>query len=119
MKKYEIEVNGELYHVSVRELTSDDSIPATENQNSSKTAPTPSTTSSNSTGAKEIHAPMSGTILKINVQTGQKVTQGETLVILEAMKMENEIVAPENGVVKDIHIQVNDRVESDQLLLTL
>ena len=62
---------------------------------------------------------MAGTILNINVSVGQNVSQGDTLVVLEAMKMENEIVAPTDGVVGEIFVNSNDRVESDQILLTI
>ena len=64
-------------------------------------------------------APLAGTILRILVKEGQKVKKGENLIILEAMKMENEIVADEDGVVRRILVKENDSVESDQALLIL
>jgi biotin carboxyl carrier protein len=62
---------------------------------------------------------MAGTILSVQVNPGDAVTQGDTLVVLEAMKMENEVVAPADGVVGEIFVGANERVESDQLLLTI
>ena len=64
-------------------------------------------------------APMAGTILRILVKEGQRVKKGENLIVLEAMKMENEIVADEDGVISSILVKANDSVESDQPLLIL
>ena len=64
-------------------------------------------------------APMAGTVLRILVKEGQRVKKGENLIVLEAMKMENEIVADEDGVVRRILVKENDSVESDQALLIL
>ena len=64
-------------------------------------------------------APLAGTILRILVKEGQKVKKGENLIILEAMKMENEIVADEDGIIRRIWVKENDSVESDQPLLIL
>lgn len=123
MKKYEIEINNEVYRVSVKELAADadmssgQSAPNTQAQTHTSTEPSaqPAATGDGS----EIKAPMAGTILSVNVSPGQNVTQGDTLIVLEAMKMENEIVAPADGVVGEIFVNSNDRVESDQVLLTI
>lgn len=119
MKKYEIEINNKVYRVSVRELPADADM-SSDGKNSIEnvqldTAPTPS----KSTEGMKVAAPMAGTILSISVSPGQEVAEGDTLVILEAMKMENEIVAPEAGVVGEIFVTVNERVESDHILLTI
>lgn len=121
MKKYEVEINGEVYHVAVRELSADAEMKPTETATSQDPAPRPNPTPQNNSAdsGEGVRAPMPGTILKVLVSTGQTVTQGETLMVLEAMKMENEIVAPADGVVGDVLVQANDRVQSDQLLLTL
>lgn len=123
MKKYEIEINNEVYRVTVKELDADadmstgksetarDSMPAQENAPSQGTPAT--------SGGTEVTAPMPGTILKVNVTAGQTVSAGDTLVVLEAMKMENEVVAPADGVVGEILVNANDRVQSGQLLLTI
>lgn len=118
MKKYEIEINNEVYRVSVRELPADADMSSGPNESSAQpeaSAPQPTATGSGT----EIKAPMAGTILKLLVSPGQSVAQGDTLVVLEAMKMENEIVAPADGVVGEIFINTSDRVESDQVLLTI
>lgn len=119
MKKYEVEINGEVYQVAVRELADDaEMTPSTpEKMVEPEPAPTPKTEPI--AKGDGVRAPMPGTILKVVVTPGQTVKQGDTLVILEAMKMENEIVAPSDGVVNEILVQTNDRVQSNQLLLTL
>ncbi len=65
-----------------------------------------------------IEAPMPGLILDIAVQEGQEVQENDTLLILEAMKMENSITSPRNGVVKTISIKKGDAVDKKQVLLT-
>lgn len=126
MKKYEIEINNEVYRVSVKELPADadmsSGVNKPEENVQSNTAPTPTATaptSSTSSEGVKVSAPMSGTILSVSVSPGQEVAEGDTLVILEAMKMENEIVAPQAGVVGEIFVTANERVESDHVLLTI
>ena len=68
---------------------------------------------------KTMLAPMAGTILRILVKEGQTVKKGENLIVLEAMKMENEIVADKDGIIRSILVKANDSVESDQPLLIL
>lgn len=123
MKKYEIEINNEVYRVTVKELPADADMSSSQNSptTQAETNPTsePATPPAQTGEGTEIKAPMSGTILSVKVAPGQKVTQGDTLVVLEAMKMENEIVAPADGVVGEVFVNSNDRVESDQVLLTI
>ena len=119
MKKYEIEINNEVYRVSVKELDADadmqsDSSPETTTHQEHST-PQPV---SHGDGL-EIKAQLAGSIYKIVVAPGDTVSKGDTVIVLEAMKMENEIAAPEDGVVGEIFVNLNERVESDQLLFTL
>lgn len=116
MKKYEIEVDGQLYHVKVRELPDD----ASMNMEKSTTQPFvnhPVSTDTEGKPENQIIAPMSGTILKILVNPNQIVQAGTPLLILEAMKMENEIVAPKDGTVKKILVKPNESVDSEQVLI--
>jgi biotin carboxyl carrier protein len=64
-----------------------------------------------------IKAPMPGIILELKVEKGQTVNEGETLLILEAMKMENAIVSPKNTVIKEIYVVVGDTVDKNKLLI--
>ena len=115
MKKYEIEIDGQVYHVKVRELPDDavmtEQPKAGSSRNTADSAPPAE--------GKTMLAPMAGTILRILVKEGQTVKKGENLIVLEAMKMENEIVADEDGVISSILVKANDSVESDQPLLIL
>jgi len=126
MKKYELEINNKVYQVSIKELSGDEDIsteqavstpnvePEVENAPESESQSV--TTSNEDT---EVKAPMAGTILNINVSPDQNVSLGDTLMVLEAMKMENEVVAPADGIVSEIFVSPNERVESDQVLLTI
>ncbi len=69
--------------------------------------------------ANDIKAPMPGLILNVNVEEGQEVEEGETLLILEAMKMENAIGAPKNGTVKSINVKSNGTVEKGELMIEM
>ncbi len=121
MKKYEIEINNEVYRVTVRELDADvDMNTHTHSETETNIQSNPVPSQSVSSGDElEIKAPMAGSIYKIEVASGDRVSKGDTVIVLEAMKMENEIVAPEDGVVGEILVNLNQRVESGQLLLTL
>ena len=115
MKNYEIEIDGQVYHVKVRELPDDAVMTEQPKADSGRHV----ADSATQTEGKTILAPMAGTILRILVKEGQRVKKGENLIVLEAMKMENEIVADEDGVVRRILVKENDSVESDQALLIL
>ena len=64
-----------------------------------------------------IKAPMPGSIIDIKVKVGQKVTEGETLLILEAMKMENAITSPKDTVIKELFVDIGDAVDKNKLLI--
>lgn len=123
MKKYEIEINNEVYRVTVKELDADADMSTGAPESTREAMPAQENAPSQGTpvasGGTEVTAPMPGTILKVNVTSGQTVSAGDTLVVLEAMKMENEVVAPADGVVGDVLVSANDRVQSGQLLLTI
>jgi pyruvate carboxylase subunit B len=68
---------------------------------------------------REIRAPMPGLVLSVMVEDGQAVSEGDGLVVLEAMKMENELRAPADGVVKTVHVAPQDAVDKDALLIEM
>ena len=77
------------------------------------------TTQTASMQASEVESPLTGKVIKVLVAEGAKVQQGETLVIIEAMKMENVVQAEGNGVVATLNIRVGDAVRSGDVLLSL
>ena len=115
MKNYEIEIDGQVYHVKVREWPDDAGMTEQPKADSGRHV----ADSATQTEGKTMLAPMAGTILRILVKEGQRVKKGENLIVLEAMKMENEIVADEDGVIRSILVKANDSVESDKPLLIL
>ena len=113
MKKFHITVNGNAYEVDVEEIgaASAPAAPAA----AAPAAPVAAAPA----GGTVITCPMPGTIIDIKVAAGQAVSEGQILVIFEAMKMENEIVAPCAGTVASINVNKGDSVESGSVLLSL
>ena len=73
----------------------------------------------NTKKANDIKAPMPGLILSVNVEEGQEVTEGDTLLILEAMKMENAIAAPKDGIIKTVIAKNGGTVEKGELMIEM
>ena len=132
MKNYKVTVNGNVYDVVVEEVTSRVSsapVIAPTTPVLAQVAPLPvqvaastvvkETAPMGTQGAVKIKAPMPGKILKIDVKEGQMLKKGEVILVLEAMKMENEIVASQDGTVSSIDVSVGISVESGDLLATL
>jgi len=67
----------------------------------------------------EILAPMPGTIINVQVNQGDEVVEGQELLVLEAMKMENPIVSTASGKIKEINVKVDDKVATKQLMLVI
>ena len=67
----------------------------------------------------EILAPLTGKVIQVNAVPGQAVTQGDTLVVLESMKMETALVSPRTGVIESVHCQENEQVGNEQILVKL
>ncbi len=116
MKTYKVNVNGTEYAISV-ELMSDAEAQAAKAQ-APKDAPTATPAAAPGEG-KTIAAPMQGTILSVNVKNGDAVKAGQVLFILEAMKMENEIMAPADGVVTSVCVENGAAVSNGTVLCTL
>lgn len=115
MKNYTITVNGNVYDVTVEEGTGS-SAPA--KAAAPKAAPK-ATAPAGAQGAVKVNAPMPGKILKVNVAAGAAVKKGDVLVVLEAMKMENEICAPQDGTVATVECAAGDSVESGKVLVSM
>ena len=121
MKNYTITVNGNVYEVTVEEgFTGAASAPkaAAPAPKAAPAAAAPAAPAG-AAGAVAVTAPMPGKILGVKASAGQAVKRGQVLLILEAMKMENEIVAPQDGTVATINVAVGDSVEPGATLATL
>lgn len=121
MKRYTITVNGTPYDVTVEEAgasaPSAPVAPAAPIAPAAKPAAAPA--ASGADGAVKVESPMPGTILDVKTSVGASVNEGDVLCILEAMKMENEIVAPSGGTVASIKVNKGDSVEAGQVIVTL
>jgi oxaloacetate decarboxylase alpha chain len=118
MKNYTITVNGKSYEVTVEERGGA-SAPVTTASAPVAPAVKAAPASSGSEGRVKVVAPMSGKILGVKVSVGQAVKKGEVVAVLEAMKMENDIVALEDGTIASINVNVGDSVETNQTLVTI
>lgn len=124
MRKFMINVNGKSYEVEVEEVGgSSFSAPAAPAQAApTQAAPAQAPKAQapqGSNGAVKVASPMPGTILKIIANVGDKVTKGQPIIVLEAMKMENDIVAPEDGTVASINVTNGQSVNSGDIIATL
>ncbi len=120
MKAYKVNVNGNVYEITLEVIDKADIKAAPAPAAVPAPAATPAPTAAPATaGATTISAPMPGNILKVNVANGQAVKKGDVLMILEAMKMENEIMSPADGVVASVNVNAGATVESGAVLCTL
>ncbi len=115
MKKYRVNVNGSVYEIEVEEM---DASAVSAAPAAPAAAPAAPVSAAPAAGA-QIKAPMPGTILDVKVQNNQTVKKGDVLVILEAMKMENEIQAPCDGKVTGVNVRKGDTVETQALICTI
>ena len=110
MKKYKVNVNGTVYEIAIEAM--DGAAPPAA-------APAPAPAAAAPAGGEKVAAPMPGTILAVNVSNGSPVKKGDVLFILEAMKMENEIMAPCDGTANSVSVIKGATVESGALLCTI
>lgn len=141
MKYYTITVNGNTYQVSVEEGITAPVVqavtpvpaartitalaaaaapaPASAPQANKAEEPAPAPAPAGQAGSIKINSPMPGKIISLKANIGQSIKKGEVILILEAMKMENEIVATEDGTVASINVSAGQTVEAGDLLATL
>ena len=115
MKIYKVKVNGKLYEVALEEVVNQPNVSLTK-ENETKVNAEQQNGNKEATSVK---APMQGTILKVMVQVGSVVKKGESLLILEAMKMENEILAPRDGKVANIATKEGVSVNTGDKLVVI
>ena len=122
MKNYTITVNGNVYDVTVEETGSTPSVAAPKRAASAAPAAkpaAPAASASAGAGSVKIEAGAAGKVFKIEKKAGDAVKKGDTVLILEIMKMETPVVAPEDGTVASIDVAVGDPVEAGATLATL
>ena len=114
MKKYKVTVNGVPYEIELEELTGTFPAPAA----AATAAPAPASAPAPA-GGETVKAPMPGTILSVNIAPGDTVKRGQVLMILEAMKMENEIMCPRDGRIVSVSAAKGAAVESGTVLCVI
>ena len=122
MKNYTITVNGNVYDVVVEEGASTGAVaaaPKVAPKAAPKAAPAAAPKAAGGAGSIKIEAGAAGKVFKVEAKVGQAVKAGEAVVILEAMKMEIPVVAPQDGTVASIDVAVGDPVEAGATLATL
>lgn len=130
MKKFKVTVNGQSYEVEVEEIgsvTAAAPVPAAATPASAVPAATPVSAAPAATAPKEplpegaptIKAPMPGKISALKAEPGQTVARGDVVVVLEAMKMQNDITAPQDGTIVELRVQVGDSVKTGDILVVL
>lgn len=107
MKKYRVNVNGTDYDITIELI--EDGGPAAPAAPAAKPAG----------GGEQVNSPMPGTILDIKVSAGDRVRKGQVLLVMEAMKMENEIQAPRDGLVVSVNVSRGASVDFDDLLVVI
>lgn len=137
MTQYKYKINGKEYEVTINSV-SENNVQVTVNGNSyevemikeanpvetvctrpSRTASQPSAGPSPSEIDKSLRSPLPGTILAIKVKVGESVKEGQPLAILEAMKMENEILSEHDGIVTEIHVEKGDNVLEGAVIVSI
>ncbi|MGN0676388.1 MAG: biotin/lipoyl-containing protein [Ruminococcus sp.] len=121
MKRFNVTVNGKSYDVAVEEITDGSApvitAPAPAPSAPAKPAPAPSAPAKGE--GESVSAPMSGTILDVKANVGDTVSKGQVIMVLEAMKMENDIVSPCDGKITSILVKKGDTVNPSDTLATV
>ena len=119
MKNYTITVNGNVYDVTVEETGSTSASTSAPKRVATPVAAPAAKPASSGAGSVKIEAGAAGKVFKIEKNVGDAVKKGDTVLVLESMKMETPVVAPEDGTVASIDVAVGDSVEAGAVLATL
>ena len=123
MKKYKVNVNGTAYEITLEVVDENEAASAAPAAPAPVAVPAPvapvAAPAPAPAGGETVKSPMPGTILAVNVTAGQSVKKGDVLVVLEAMKMENEIQAARDGVVASVAVTKGATVETGAVLVVL
>lgn len=115
----EVDVNGTLYEVKLHNEVKTTKTPRLVRKPVEKLPGEGQIKKKEFTGKHEVNAPLPGTILKINISVGDMVTEGQNLLVMEAMKMENQIQTSKGGEVLAIKVNVGDTVQQDDVLIEI
>lgn len=119
MKKYKVTVNGTAYEIELEEIDAAAAKQAQPAASAAVPAPQKPAASAADSQGETVSAPMPGNILDVKVSVGSSVKKGDVLLILEAMKMENEIMAPVDGTVKALNVSKGSTVETGTVLCVI
>ena len=123
MKIYKVKVNGKTYEVQLESVDEVKTETATSSETKTKEAPkketSKKTSSSSSTNLVEVVAPIQGNVIDVKVKVGDKVKKGDVLLLIEAMKLENEVNSPSDGEVAEVIVSKGQQVTTKQLLLKI
>ena len=118
MKKYNVTVNGTAYEITLEVVDAAD-VKAAPAAAAAPVAAAPAPVAAAPAGGETVNSPMPGTILSINVSNGSAVKKGDVLMILEAMKMENEIMSPCDGTIASVNVNAGASVETGAVLCVI
>jgi glutaconyl-CoA/methylmalonyl-CoA decarboxylase subunit gamma len=122
MKKYIIKLNGKVYEVEMEEVTGEVAATVTEQEKPAQVQSVPQSAlqaAPPASGGEVIEAPMPGSIVAVSVKVGDIIKKGQVLVVLEAMKMENEIVSPVDGKITAVSVSKGDTVNAGAALVQI
>ncbi len=119
MKRYNITVNGTAYDVTVDEISADAAPVASAPAAPKAKAAAKPAAPAGAQGGIKIEAPMPGTVIDVKLKVGDKVTSGTPIVVIEAMKMENDVPATCDGVIASINVAKGDSVDTGTLIATI
>jgi biotin carboxyl carrier protein len=124
MKKYIVNVNGNRYEVEVEEVQGDFSSVSTPVSTvkpsvQKPAAPAAAPMKKSAAEGEKVECPMPGNIFKVNIKAGDMVKKGDVLFVLEAMKMENEIMAPRDGKIIEVNVEVGVQVNTGDVLAVI
>ena len=115
IKKLRIKIDGKVFEAEVEEIFGEGGpLPAEQTKN---LAPAPRAPLHSPSASNPIAAPMPGKVIKINIEKGQQIKHGDVVLVIEAMKMEQEIKSSMEGAVVDIRVSEGDMVKKDQALI--
>ena len=117
MKVYKIKVNGKAYKVELEAIEETKSVAPVAKE--SKPSPAPKAAPSGPVEGQSVLSPIQGTVNKVLAKVGDKVKKGDVLFIVEAMKLENEVVSPFEGEVKEVLVEKGANVASKQPLAVI